>query len=251
MIYILPLKSHIFSNLFTQFKSFTDNLFILLLHQSIFIQSLDLSHVSMMEVSIDKNWFDKYSFQNESFGISTELLAKVFQTYKSGQSIQIELFPDYLSVSFFTETKKDKQFKLKLLDIDCENMQVPDQEYSIEFDMGTKMIKSIFDELAIFSDSVSITCSKENGIDLISKSDICESCISIDKDKCLSYNVSDNIDICLNLRYLQLFSQFHKLSESVKISMLEEAPIKYEYSIGENSYIRFYLAPKMDDDYET
>ena len=171
---------------------------------------MDFSHVSMMEVSIDKNWFDEFSLHKpESNGISTALLSKVFHTHKSGQSIQIELDTDNLIVSFLTNNKREKYFKMKLMDIDSETMGIPDQDYSVEFDIETKMIKSIFDELSIFDESVSIECSKENGIDFHSKNDLCESCISIDQNKCLSYTISSDMNISLNLRYLQLFSQFH------------------------------------------
>ena len=34
----------------------------------------------------------------------------------------------------------------------------------------------------------------------------------------------------------------------VKLSMSEDVPLVVEYSIGESGYIRYYLAPKIEDD---
>ncbi len=52
------------------------------------------------------------------------------------------------------------------------------------------------------------------------------------------------------LRYLTTISKATSLSDKVKLSMAKDIPIVAEYSIGDMGYIRYYLAPKMDDEAE-
>lgn len=51
-------------------------------------------------------------------------------------------------------------------------------------------------------------------------------------------------------RYLGLFVKATPLSETMTISMKADAPLVAEYSIGTMGHLRFYLAPKVEDNEE-
>jgi proliferating cell nuclear antigen len=51
-------------------------------------------------------------------------------------------------------------------------------------------------------------------------------------------------------RYLNYFTKASSLASHVSISMSPEIPIVVEYSLGDLGYIRFYLAPKIEDEEE-
>ena len=52
------------------------------------------------------------------------------------------------------------------------------------------------------------------------------------------------------LRYLTTFSKATSLSEKVKLSMAKDVPLVVEYAIQDMGHIRYYLAPKIDDEAE-
>ena len=52
------------------------------------------------------------------------------------------------------------------------------------------------------------------------------------------------------LRYLNFFTKATPLSEAVTLSMSKDVPLVVEYKIGEMGYIRYYLAPKIEDEDE-
>ena len=68
--------------------------------------------------------------------------------------------------------------------------------------------------------------------------------------------VASNIDIDMKepcqltfaLRYLNLFSKATSLSDRVTLKMHPSSPLVVGYEINDVGYIRFYLAPKIEED---
>jgi proliferating cell nuclear antigen len=52
------------------------------------------------------------------------------------------------------------------------------------------------------------------------------------------------------LRYMNSFTKATPLSNTVTISLSNELPVVVEYKIAEMGYVRFYLAPKIEEDEE-
>lgn len=50
------------------------------------------------------------------------------------------------------------------------------------------------------------------------------------------------------LRYLNFFTKATPLSDTVTLSMTKDVPLVVEYPIGEYGHIRYYLAPKIDEE---
>lgn len=58
------------------------------------------------------------------------------------------------------------------------------------------------------------------------------------------------VPLTFALRYMNSFTKATPLSETVAISLSSELPVVVEYKIAEMGYIRFYLAPKIEEDDE-
>jgi proliferating cell nuclear antigen len=58
--------------------------------------------------------------------------------------------------------------------------------------------------------------------------------------------------VCLTfaLRYLNSFAKATPLSTSVALSLSKDLPVVVEYTIADMGHIKFYLAPKIDDEME-
>lgn len=62
--------------------------------------------------------------------------------------------------------------------------------------------------------------------------------------------MQEPVSLTFALRYLNSFTKATPLSNQVTISMSKELPVVVEYKIAEMGYIRYYLAPKIEDDEE-
>lgn len=57
----------------------------------------------------------------------------------------------------------------------------------------------------------------------------------------------DEITLTFALRKLLAFTKATPLSSSVKLLLSEEMPLAVEYTINDLGYVRYYLAPKIED----
>jgi len=62
--------------------------------------------------------------------------------------------------------------------------------------------------------------------------------------------MNEAVSLTFALRYMNSFTKATPLSETVTISLSSELPVVVEYKISDMGYIRFYLAPKIEDDEE-
>lgn len=60
--------------------------------------------------------------------------------------------------------------------------------------------------------------------------------------------LNEPVTLTFALRYLNFFTKATALSSSVTLSLSKEVPLVVEYKIEDMGYIRFYLAPKIEDD---
>lgn len=69
---------------------------------------------------------------------------------------------------------------------------------------------------------------------------------NIDKpEQNVEISLSEPVALTFSLKYLVNFCKASGLSSSVKLCLSNEVPLLVEYSLASNSYLRFYLAPKV------
>ena len=76
---------------------------------------------------------------------------------------------------------------------------------------------------------------------------------SVDKDKKggeVIIEMDEAVELQFALRYLNNFTKATNLSETVTLSLTSDAPLVVEYPIEKYGYIRYYLAPKIDEEDE-
>jgi proliferating cell nuclear antigen len=102
--------------------------------------------------------------------------------------------------------------------------------------------------------SVAIECTKE-GVKFACQGDIGSGSVtlrqhsSVDKpENDVKIELSEPVALTFSLKYLVNFCKASGLSTQVKLCLSNEVPLLVEYTLTHNSYLRFYLAPKIGDD---
>ncbi|CAM6120184.1 unnamed protein product [Calypogeia fissa] len=118
-------------------------------------------------------------------------------------------------------------------------------------------------DLSTIGDTVVISVTKE-GVKFTTSGDIgsadivCRQNNNVDNTVCpepvssLSSHSSSSeaVSLTIALQYLNSFTKATTLSNTVTLSMSKELPVVVEYNIAEIGYIRFYLAPKIEEEEE-
>ncbi len=126
--------------------------------------------------------------------------------------------------------------------------------------MPAKEFQRIVHEVTVIGDTVKLTVCKE-GVkfqvagDMGTGSIMCKSNPAVDNDAdAVIVKCEEEVSSTFALRYFNFFAKATPLSSSVTIRMTPEHPILIEYQIADKmvdlGYIRFYLAPKIEDEQE-
>lgn len=65
------------------------------------------------------------------------------------------------------------------------------------------------------------------------------------EEKNVEINLSEPVALTFSLKYLVNFCKASNLSTTVKLCLSNEVPLLVEYPLSNNSFLRFYLAPKV------
>jgi len=238
--------------------------------EKIYSQGLSLDHCSIYELTINKEWFDDYEWNQDSdqpvFSISTDILAKVLSARQPSQKMIIEYSnkPDYITLKFVSSSETTssnikefpKEFMLPLIDVDMDHLEIPEMEYSAEFGIESKALNTTNEQLSLFNETLTIHCC-EDEIYLRSKGNDGELKVTLFNETCehiTEFALDEDISLTLDfsIKHFNVFCRFLKVSNNVMLGFTKKAPMKFEYIMDEqddsNLKLVFYLAPKISDD---
>tara|TARA_A100001015_G_scaffold255565_1_gene297092 strand:+ start:198 stop:974 length:777 start_codon:yes stop_codon:yes gene_type:complete len=251
-----PNHGLIFATLFQHMKLFTENMNIHFNPEGIYIQAMDNSHVSILEINLPNHWFDKYDVNDSVIiGINTTILFKVLNTKEDSHNVRIYLespTSDKLDISLVSEDSKvfDKHYEIPLIDIDNELMTVPDMEYQVEMSLSSVTFSTLIEQMKMFGSDFSISCSEEN-VQMSSQSqETGKMSVNVPIDDLSSYAIDEGetIDMSFSLSHLKNICLYSKISKDIDIYLKTEFPIKLVYLLdSEQAKATFYLAPKIQD----
>jgi len=127
-------------------------------------------------------------------------------------------------------------------------MNIPSPDYDAEFSFSSKQITDVFSQLNNFGDDIIIKCS-ENEVKLTANGVEGEMIVDIPIDELTSYSIVEDEEIILtySLAYINKMCITNKLSSDIDFSLSNDCPLKINYSLGENSALVFFIAPKINE----
>ncbi|EDV22256.1 Proliferating cell nuclear antigen [Trichoplax sp. H2] len=224
------------------------------------LQAMDTSHVSLVSLLLRSDGFDPYRCdRNISLGINMESMAKIMKCASNDDVITIrsEDHPD--NVTFVFESPNQEKvcdYEMKLMDIDSEHLGIPDTEYDAIISMPASEFQRICRDLSNIGDSVKITCNKDGvqfsaqGDTGIGKIALKQNAVIDKEDGQVSIELNDPVSLTFALRYLTFFTKATPLASTVTLSVSAKNPVAVEYRVDDIGYIRYYLAPKIEEEEE-
>jgi proliferating cell nuclear antigen len=223
------------------------------------LQAMDSSHVSLVALLLRADGFDHFRCdRNISLGINLTSMGKVLKCCNNDDIVTLKSDDQADTMTFmFENSNADRisDFELKLMDIDSEHLGIPDTDYKSTVKMPAGEFQRICKDLAILGDTVTIAVGKE-GVkfsvsgELGSGNMTVRSNTSVDTKEDEQVEVQFDEPVALNfaLRYLNFFTKATPLSGTVMLSLSKDVPLVVEYRLEELGHIRYYLAPKIDDE---
>lgn len=213
----------------------------------IVMQAIDSSHIFICEMKLSCKMFSSYSCKSSvSVGILFSNLAKILKCSANDDSVTMKLNgTESINISFKNKTsKKSSKFVLKTVETDHENLDIPEKIFDCNICVSGKEFKSIMSDLSHFGDDCTINVS-ENMVNFSVKGDTGEGDISLTD---LKSKIIKPVKLTFSINHLLNFTKTVALSEDINICMSDDCPMMVTYNMEHNSFIKFYLAPKIDSE---
>ena len=221
------------------------------------IQAMDGSHVALVTVHLSCEGFEEYRCDKSvTLGISIGQLWKLMKCGGNDDSLTLKCNsePSYLSISFENKKiKKSCNFNLALINIESENLGIPDTSYSSIITMSSTEFNRVTRELFNVAETVFIETNKDFVNFSINNEQVSGN-IKIDANNSTNLEeatiikVITPVNLSFALRYLNMFTKATPLSETVSLHLSSEYPLKVEYNMEGLGSLKYYLAPRITDE---
>ena len=256
-------RFEIFLNIFKHAKEVNESFNIRMDSNGMFMQGLDQSHILVLEFKLKKEWFEQYEFDEENdhnvFGVNAANLFKFLNTKQDEQTMTMSCEPgaDKLLIEFKGDKAKvyNKKFNMTLIEIEDNLINIPDSEDDVEFTIENTNFSSSIDQLALFGESLNVSIDNDNILMQTSGLDgDMEINIKTDDVEEFSADECDNGEKLISqsyaIKYIKTMCNFSKISKWLLVKVSSNRPICCYYKLDSDSYVRLFLAPKIDDDDE-
>lgn len=207
------------------------------------IQAMDASHVSVCNVSIYKSSFDVFDGVDKTycFGVNVSNLDKIFKCMMHDMSVSLESFDimDKIGITFHNE-KNILEFHLNLMEIEQDEIEIPEQEFECVFELESNDAYTHFKNLLSIGETCSIK-SINSELTIETVGDFSNMKIKLPNEK-----IKD-INNMYSLKYINFFMKACSLSEKVTVKMIQDCPVLFEYDINDYGIIKYFLAPKIEE----
>jgi proliferating cell nuclear antigen len=267
----IPQKAEQFAMLFQHIKVFTDHINISFLDDRMYVQCMDNSRVSIMEIVLPSSWFQLYEYTaSTTIGISSSMLYKVLNSREKTQGVELEYLDNQTDTLHIhlrnptdvpaTKTDFEKHFEIPLIELDEDTMDIPEIEYQAEIAISSYHYATIINQLKMFGDTMELQCSEEKILLVSHSPENGKMFVEIKIDDLSSFIIDEGsqLQLSFSLTYLHNICLYNKIAKEIELQFSKDFPMKLTYFLDSGSVdpateeirpkLSFYLAPKINDD---
>ena len=142
----------------------------------------------------------------------------------------------------FVMTENDR-YVMKTMDIDSEEMDIPDMDVEVEITADSSVLQKYIKNIASFGDTIEFK-TIDDEIIMKTSGDIGTVELRVDQP----VTIHGQLSASFASRYLVTFMKAANISKQIRVKLHSELPVMFSYEFAENSFIKFFLAPKITDE---
>eukprot|EP00178_Gracilaria_changii_P025542 TRINITY_DN78693_c0_g1_i1.p1 TRINITY_DN78693_c0_g1~~TRINITY_DN78693_c0_g1_i1.p1 ORF type:complete len:280 (+),score=56.50 TRINITY_DN78693_c0_g1_i1:277-1116(+) len=224
------------------------------------LQAMDTPHVCLTTMTLRSQAFEVYRCDRPlSMGINLSSFSKILKCAGPKDSVKIVANDEGADCAefIFENESADRiaHFELKLMDIDSEHLSIPeDSDYEAIISMPSQEYRRIFSDLSIIGDTITIEITKNTACFSV-EGDIGNGSLNLaqsesaDDKNAVTINVKEPVKMTFPGKYLNTFTKAVPISDFVTLCLTDGNPLAIEFSLPEEAgFVRYFLAPKIDQD---
>jgi proliferating cell nuclear antigen len=217
--------------------------------QGVKILTLDTARVALVDMFLDASNFEEYYCEADMVaGVNVTNMFKLLKVISNNDTLTVEINSrEFLDIRIENTTKRsDTRFQLKLLDINEDQIEVPDIKMAVVTTMPSIDFQRICRDMNNISHNLEITRNKTQFI-IKCQGDFAnqETILECTDDGVFTGELKGEY----SLKYLNLFTKATGMCATVQIMQEEENRFMVlRYNVANLGELKFYLATKSSDE---
>lgn len=223
----------------------------------IMIQSMGNGQTCIIKTTLNKDYFDNYECDGKmDISMTMAVLNSILKKAKKGEQITIS----YSSENSNGEIINFKfglglSFDMKLVDLDKEDLDIPDLEYNFSTMLNPHVLKDWNTNIVDMTKGsvlFSFKCDNPDGMDIEEdimtlKSD--GESFSVTKDENLIFNIKSTPGkVSLGYKSMKIVTSLANFNKDVCMCFQNKMPVEFSFEISDYASIECWFAPMMDDE---
>lgn len=203
------------------------------------INAIDPANVAMVGFRMPKSAFSEFESGKEVLGVNLENLKRILRRCGPGSSLIMEKRENMLNLQ--VQDKIRREFNLGLIDIEGEDKEMPNLEFSSQVELESADLISVIDDCAVVDDACSFIIN--DGKFIIEAKNINSARVEFSADE--AFIEAENCKARYSLEYLQKFMKATKLCTRTRIKFAHDHPMKMDFKAPDLE-LSFILAPRVE-----
>ena len=254
LVYIKSIQGGAIRTLFEVLKEIVHDVNLQFDSSGVKLLTMDGARCALVYLKLRADAFEDFScIGRHNVGVNMGSVFKLVRTCGSHDTITLYIDADNTNELGITISNHDKNsmtdFKLKLLDVDSEDINIPDVEFDSIVTMPSAYFQRICRDMLNISEKMTIR-SQGDQLWLSCNGDFARQETVVgpsDAGMSLSSVSEKRIEGTFSLKYLSLFCKASSLANTMELFLKESYPIIIKYNVASLGEIRFCLAPQIDD----
>jgi len=203
------------------------------------IVAIDPANVAMVGFKIPRSAFSQFEAGDEIIGVNLDNLKQILKRCGSHSSLVLEKRENLLEIKIHDKIKRN--FTLGLIEIDSEEKEIPNLEYSSKIEIDSGDLVASIDDCAVVGDACSFIIKEGKFIIEAKGLNSARSEFSGDEAKIKA----EDCKARYSLDYLQKFMKGSRLTNKTILQFANDHPLRIDFR-GEHLELVFILAPRVE-----
>lgn len=209
----------------------------------------DPAMVALVDFKVLKEAFSDFDIEEEEkIGLNIEDFYSILRRASSSDTISLSV-SDSSKLSIVIENESKRKFSLPLLNLDEDDIpDTGDLDFNVIADIKSSALSDGVGDASVIGDSVTFESDGE-GITIKAESSSSDVKFNISQDSDAMLDLKgDEAKSMFSLDYLSKIIKAEKLSDTVKVQLGKEYPMRMDFRVPDTLELGFILAPRIEEE---
>lgn len=237
-----------FKSTFEVLKDILNDVNIYFTPEGVKVTTLDTARAALVDLFLEADKFEEYQVDetNHVAGVNVVNMYKLLKSINTNDCLEIEINDrEFMNIKFENDVKKSKtEFRLKLLDINEDIIEVPSVDMNVVTTMNSGDLQKICRDMSNIGEDV-VICRNKHIFSIKCMGDFAEQKTEIE---CTDEDFNGRVEGTYSLKYINLFTKATNMCSLVQV--MQENSNRFlilKYNIASLGEVKFYIATKVTE----